>query len=143
PVVLPLHHGVAPRLAELGARDDTNDAEEGQSRAPVAARTRFQPRKRAVRAATRRIESRSTGGRRRSLLWTSPRRTLANQTSRTGFSALPPSGPAIPVMASASSLPLARAAPRAIASTVSRLTAPCARRISPGTPSTRSLASFA
>ena len=60
----------------------------------------------------------------------------------TGFSGLPPPGPATPVTASAS-VPLLRAsAPRAISRAVSSLTAPCFFRVYSLTPSSSCLASF-
>ena len=54
-----------------------------------------------------------------------PRRAQPNQTRPTGFSAEPPSGPAIPVTLTATSAGEALSAPSAIARAVASLTAPC------------------
>src|SRR5438105_8734116 len=64
-------------------------------------------------------------------------------TSPTGFSAVPPPGPAMPVTATATSAPSRSRAPRAIASATSADTAPCAARSSSGTPSAACFTSFA
>ena len=57
-----------------------------------------------------------------------------NQTEPTGFSAVPPVGPAMPETDTATSAPAAFLAPAAISLTVSRLTAPCLSRVSAETP---------
>ena len=81
--------------------------------------------------------------------WNLKRRALARpstasptNTVPTGFAGVPPSGPAIPVMASAHAVPARSAAPRAIASAQGALTAPWTRRTSAGTPRSSSLARF-
>ncbi len=58
-------------------------------------------------------------------------------TSPTGFSAVPPPGPAMPVTETATSAPSRARAPAAIAAAVSAETAPCRRNRSAGTPSSR------
>jgi hypothetical protein len=63
-----------------------------------------------------------------------------HEADPTGFSALPPPGPAMPVMATARSTGAWASAPRAIASAVFRLTAPWRSRIAAGTPSIACLA---
>lgn len=67
----------------------------------------------------------------------------AQYTRPTGFSGEPPVGPAIPVIASASSTSHARRTPSAIAAATSELTAPCARSVSSSTPTSRAFALFA
>src|SRR6185503_2607573 len=64
------------------------------------------------------------------------------KTVPTGFSGDPPSGPAMPVMATPQAVPPMRQAPRAMASATGALTAPCARMRSAGTPRRSVLASF-
>ncbi len=64
-------------------------------------------------------------------------------TSPTGFSGVPPPGPAMPVVEIASCAPVAASAPRAIASAHSAETAPCCSRSAAGTPSIACLISFA
>src|SRR5438046_9060721 len=83
-------------------------------------------------AARRRISSRSPGNTRRTAraaVWT----RAANHTVPTGFSGVPPPGPAIPVTAMVQSAEKRRCAPSAIARTVSSETAPYASRVSSGT----------
>ncbi len=63
-------------------------------------------------------------------------------TVPTGFSAVPPPGPAIPVVATARSTPLASRRPDAIARATGSLTAPCASRSAGGTPSSSILAAL-
>ncbi len=58
----------------------------------------------------------------------------ARYTVPTGFSALPPLGPAMPVSESAMSAPETRLAPSAMAPRTSALTAPCPRSTSSSTP---------
>ena len=65
----------------------------------------------------------------RALLRAPPR---AGTTSPTGFSAVPPPGPAIPVTETATSAPSRSRAPAAIAAAVSAETAPCRSSISSG-----------
>lgn len=60
----------------------------------------------------------------------------AIHTVPTGFSGVPPSGPAIPVVAKEKSLPVRFRTPVAIASAHSRLTAPWVSIIFAGTPNT-------
>ena len=57
----------------------------------------------------------------------------ATQQVPTGFSSLPPPGPAMPVVATLQSVSSKMATPRAMASAHSRLTAPCCSRTSSGT----------
>src|SRR5213594_1805438 len=64
------------------------------------------------------------------------------KTVPTGFVGVPPSGPAMPVMASPHGAPARVAIPRAIASAHGALTAPCVVRIDSGTPSSSSFARF-
>ena len=59
-----------------------------------------------------------------------------------GFSTLPPSGPAIPVIPIPSSAPAFSRAPRARASATFALTAPCASRSAALTPTSSTLARF-
>ena len=59
-----------------------------------------------------------------------PGPSTARKTSPTGFSGVPPSGPAMPVTATATSAPSAARAPAAIAAAVSADTAPCSRSTS-------------
>src|SRR5437879_3230087 len=67
-----------------------------------------------------------------------PRRTAAqNQTVPTGLLGVPPSGPAMPVMATARSAPEVRSAPAAISRTVDSLTAPCSASVRAETPTSR------
>src|SRR5215470_8461774 len=75
------------------------------------------------------------------------RRAVASPSSRrptktvpTGLTGVPPSGPAMPVTASAQDAPARVATPRAIASAHCPLTAPWARRSDPGTASSSSFA---
>jgi acetoin utilization deacetylase AcuC-like enzyme len=67
----------------------------------------------------------------------------AQWTSPTGFSGVPPVGPAMPVMARATSAPQARRAPSAMAAATSALTAPWARMTSSLTPTSRVFAVLA
>ena len=53
------------------------------------------------------------------------RRSTAMNTVPTGFSAVPPSGPAMPLTAIAQLAPVRARAPSAISITVASLTAPC------------------
>ena len=61
------------------------------------------------------------------------------KTSPTGFSGVPPPGPAIPVTETATSTPSRSRAPFAIAAATSAETAPCSARSSGETPSSSSL----
>src|SRR4029453_11664827 len=63
-------------------------------------------------------------------------------TVPTGFSAVPPSGPATPVVETTMSAPSARRAPAAISAAVCSLTAPCASRVAAPTSSRRRFASL-
>jgi len=63
-------------------------------------------------------------------------------TVPTGFWALPPSGPAIPVMLTPTSTWACFRAPRAICPATGSLTAPCAARSWAETPSSCCFASF-
>ena len=65
----------------------------------------------------------------RKLFRTIPAKAKPNQTEPTGFSAVPPVGPAMPETDTARSAPAAFFAPAAISITVSRLTAPCFSRV--------------
>src|SRR5262245_16836306 len=89
---------------------------------------------RAVTVARRRIDSRSPG-KTKSTLRSARGPAAWRYTRPTGFSSLPPPGPAIPVTASAISARRRSRAPAAIASAVSAETAPCRCRVSSGTPS--------
>ena len=60
----------------------------------------------------------------------------------TGFSTLPPSGPAMPVIASARSTPARSRAPRAMCSATGALTAPCAAISASLTPSSSTFEAF-
>ncbi len=64
-----------------------------------------------------------------------PRKAQASHTVPTGFSGVPPPGPAIPLTATATSAPERSRAPSAIALTTGSLTAPQRFRTSSGTPS--------
>src|SRR3954452_14697770 len=64
-------------------------------------------------------------------------------TSPTGFSGVPPSGPATPVTATATSAPSRARAPAAIAAAVSADTAPNDASVASGTPSEAAFTSFA
>src|SRR5579864_7648065 len=66
----------------------------------------------------------------------------AKCTSPTGFSALPPPGPATPVTDTARSTRARATAPFAIAIAVSLLIAPCAARVASGTPRSSIFAAF-
>ena len=67
----------------------------------------------------------------------------ANHTVPTGFSAVPPPGPATPVIATAVSAPKRLSAPAAIAWATSAETAPCAAISAASTPRSATLASLA
>src|SRR5687768_1960428 len=71
---------------------------------------------------------------------TSPATATPMNTVPTGLAALPPSGPAMPVMERPHGLPERSQIPRAIASAQAALTAPCALNTSSGTPSSSCLA---
>src|SRR2546421_251683 len=96
----------------------------------------------AVMAARRRTEPRSPG-KTKSALREPPGPSTCRKTRPTGFSSLPPSGPAMPVTATATSAPSRSRAPAAIAAAVSADTAPWRLSTSGGTPSSRSLISSA
>ena len=66
-----------------------------------------------------------------------------NHTVPTGFSGVPPPGPATPVIATAVSAPNRCRAPAAIASATCSETAPYSAISAASTPSTATLASFA
>jgi hypothetical protein len=72
-----------------------------------------------------------------------PSTKKAIHTVPTGFSTLPPPGPAMPDTATAHCAPSARAAPRAMARTTGSLTAPWAASNASGTPSTPLLTALA
>ena len=55
----------------------------------------------------------------------------------TGFSSVPPSGPAMPLTATATDAPLRSLTPRAISRTHASLTAPSVSRVACDTPSCR------
>ena len=85
---------------------------------------------------------RSPGSRRvRVIPSPSPSFTL-QQTVPTGFSSVPPSGPAIPVIATAVSASKRRRTPSAIASATGSDTAPCCSISAASTPSSSTFASF-
>src|SRR5207249_6099926 len=86
-------------------------------------------------------EARSPEKRKRRLD-TPPGTASATNTVPTGFAAVPPSGPAIPVIARPQGVPARSQTPRTIASAHGALTAPWTRRISAGTPSSSSFARF-
>ena len=86
-------------------------------------------------------EARSPAKRKRRLD-TPPGTASATKTVPTGFAAVPPSGPAIPVIARPQGVPARSQTPRTIASAHGALTAPWTRRISAGTPSSSSFARF-
>src|SRR5581483_6180479 len=65
-----------------------------------------------------------------------------SHTVPTGFSGVPPSGPAMPVIDAAQVAPDLRRAPSAIARTTGSLTAPCCWRRSRGTPRALCFISF-
>ena len=67
----------------------------------------------------------------------------ATATVPTGFSAVPPVGPAIPVMPTPRSAPARYRMPSAIARATGSLTAPWAARTASGTPKSDVFASFA
>lgn len=67
-------------------------------------------------------------------LRTAPATSTATQTVPTGFSALPPPGPAIPVMLTPTSAPSRVRAPVAISRATASLTAPDAASVSGETP---------
>src|SRR3954454_17074248 len=82
-------------------------------------------------------------GRTMSLGSFSPEAALAQkQTSPTGFSSLPPSGPATPVVEQATSASNRDRAPSAIASATSGDAAPCSSNRFPSTPRSSALDSF-
>src|SRR5262249_43168917 len=89
----------------------------------------------------RRMLSRSPENRRVSER-TPPALAQAKHTVPTGFSGVPPVGPATPVMDTATLALLRSSAPRAISLAVSSLTAPCAWRVSVRTPRSSSLAAL-
>ena len=70
---------------------------------------------------------------------TVPSTSVAIHTVPTGFSSVPPPGPATPVIAIPTRAPVAARTPVAIARTTGSLTAPCSRRSSFGTPSSSML----
>src|SRR6266851_4591042 len=108
-----------------------------------SSRVRYKSRRRrwsAVTAARRRTEPRSPG-KTKSALREPAGPSACKKTRPTGFSALPPPGPAMPVTATATSTPSRSRAPDAIAAAVSAETAPCRSRTSRGTPSSRALTS--
>ena len=67
----------------------------------------------------------------------------ANQTVPTGFSGLPPAGPAIPVMPNPMLAPVFLRIPRDISSAVGSLTAPCFSNVAGFTPRNLVFASLA
>jgi hypothetical protein len=71
-----------------------------------------------------------------------PRTAHAKHTSPTGFSGVPPAGPATPVTATATSAPLRAKAPAAISRAVASLAAPSAASVSGRTPSISTLAAL-
>src|SRR6266581_3773499 len=83
----------------------------------------------------RRTLSRPPEKRRVTLSGTPPLRDHAKHTMPTGFSFVPPVGPATPVTATATCARLRASAPDAISFAVSRLTAPCRERVLACTPS--------
>src|SRR5438105_2693968 len=104
----------------------------------ISRRTRWS----AETVARRRIVSRSAG--RLKPPSSSPSGlTACRYTSPTGFSAVPPPGPATPVTDAATSTPSRSRTPRAMARAVSADTAPKRASISAGTPSSRSFTSSA
>src|SRR5882724_489237 len=96
----------------------------------------------AVTVARRRTELRSPG-RTKSALREPSGPWACRKTRPTGFSTLPPSGPAMPVTATATSTRRRSRAPVAIAAAVSADTAPCRARTSGGTPSSPAFTSSA
>src|SRR5207237_1058672 len=103
---------------------------------------RRRTRWRADAAARRRTVSRSAG--RLKSAPSSPSGPCAcTYTRPTGFSGVPPPGPATPVTDTATSTPRRERAPEAIAAAVSAETAPCRSSTSAGTPSADCLTSFA
>src|SRR5213596_1539937 len=86
-------------------------------------------------------EARSPRKRKRRLV-TSLATASATNTVPTGLAAVPPSGPATPVIARPQGVPARSQMPRAIASAHGALTAPWTRRISAGTPRSCSFARF-
>src|SRR5271167_3565773 len=96
----------------------------------------------AICNAASRTAVRSPGKIRCSVLGAAPRCASPKWTRPTGFSALPPPGPATPVIDTARSIGARASAPSAIAVAVSALTAPCAAITSGGTPSNSDFASF-
>src|SRR5438132_9792601 len=75
-------------------------------------------------------------------LVTAPATASPTNTVPTGFAAVPPSGPATPVIARPQGAPARSQTERTIASAQGALTAPWVRRISAGTPSSSSFARF-
>jgi hypothetical protein len=89
-----------------------------------------------------RISVRSPG-RRMPRVIVAPSRVITDQhTVPTGFSSVPPSGPAIPVIATAASAPKRSIAPAAIASATAPETAPCSSISAGSTPRSCCFASF-
>ena len=70
------------------------------------------------------------------------RAAAQNQTVPTGLSGRPPSGPAMPLTASATVAPVTRSAPSAISRTVCSLTAPKLSSVTPATFRSRIFAAF-
>src|SRR5437762_5946607 len=75
-------------------------------------------------------------------LVTAPATASPTNTVPTGFAAVPPSGPATPVIARPQGAPARSQTERTLASAQGALTAPWVRRISAGTPSSSSFARF-
>src|SRR6266700_4967723 len=93
-----------------------------------------------VTVARRRTEPRSPG-KTKSALREPVGPSAWRKTRPTGFSSVPPPGPAMPVTATATSTPSRSRAPAAIAAAVSADTAPWRSRTSRGTPSSRAFTS--
>src|SRR5438093_1534558 len=124
----PLPGGRTKSEAEPGAADDGGRGEGGHQAGASSRRSRSSD----ACALRRRISSRSPGNTRRTArvsVWT----RAASHTVPTGFSGVPPPGPAIPVTAMLASAEKSRWAPSAIARTVSSETAPWAWSVSSGT----------
>src|SRR5712692_474558 len=103
---------------------------------------RRRSRWRAVTVARRLMEFRSPG-KTKSALREPSGPSACRKTRPTGFSSLPPPGPAMPVTATATSAPSRSRAPAAIAAAVSAETAPWRSSTGGGTPSSRALTSSA
>src|SRR6185312_2645384 len=149
PVAQPLHtaaHLAPGRLGDLEGDEEPHDAGVGSEVATLAgaaASSRRRSISRAIWAENMRIRSRSPGNRsRRCSTSPSPGPATAMWTVPTGFSGVPPPGPATPVIPTPQSLPRWVRTPPAIARATGSETAPCSAIISAGTPTSFVLSSL-